>query len=125
MAPQQQQQQQQQQSQQQPQPPTQPPTTARDELTRLAAYLEFRTRDLRASLSTSLGFAPDPPNPPNPAASASSPPAPSEDPDPDEDLFAPIGHPSEAWTEVSAYALDVPEVRSEPCPPLSIRENDG
>lgn len=77
------------------------PTTAADEISRFAHYVEFRTRDLRQTIATYLG------------TDSVSHTAARRNQDDDEDLFVDAGTPEEDWVEVTDEAIEVPEVR---CP---------
>lgn len=78
-------------------------TTAADEISRFAHYVEFKTRDLRSTVATYLG------------TNSGSHTAERRDQDDDDDLFADAGTSDEDWVTVTDDAIEVPEVR---CPYL-------
>lgn len=75
-------------------------TTATEELSRFASYVEFRTRDLRHSVAQYLGTKKSPANELR-----------GEDDDGDDDsLFMEVGGSGEGWVSVADNAVDGPEV---------------
>lgn len=85
---------------QEPNQTANPTTTAADEISRFARYVEFKTRDLRHTVASYLGT-----NSTDQAAE-------QRIQDPDDDLFVDVGIPEEGWIAVTDEAVDVPEVRS-------------
>lgn len=74
-------------------------TTAADEISRFARYVEYKTRDLRHTVATYLGT--------NSTDNAGD----QRDHDHDEDVFVNVGVPEEEWVAVTDEAVDLPEVR--------------
>lgn len=74
-------------------------TTAADEISRFARYVEFRTRGLRETVATYLGT--------NTTTIA----VPFHEEEEDaKDLFVDVGLPDEGWVGVTDEAIEVPEV---------------